>query len=89
MSSHEFFSTNPPRGTNVEDNAQRSAPRRYDARVHNRALGSGEFLGSPDKTLCFPNQHHEHRRPRQMPEAHAELRDLKKLPDAGPVNLRG
>jgi hypothetical protein len=68
MSSHEFREI-PPRGTNVEDNAQRSAPRRYDARVHNKALGSGEFLGSPDKTLCFPNQHHEHRRPCQMPEA--------------------
>ena len=30
MSSHEFRQI-PPRGTNVEDNAQRSAPRRYVA----------------------------------------------------------
>ena len=80
MSLHEFRQI-PPRGTNVEDNAQRSAPRRYVAQVHNTESGTVEFLGSPDKTLCFPNRHHERRRHRRISEA-PDIAAARRLVDA-------
>ena len=85
MSSHEFAQTL-LRGTNVEGNAQRSAHHRFVARVHNKESRIDEFLGSLDKTLCFPNQRHEPRPLRQMSEL-PDIAAARRLVDANVAGL--